>query len=79
MIEVVYRSYSLMTAERKHASLHLADIVIRPEVGHIAAFDFTKIQDCIQAGEVAAELMMDELKAMIMQVQGVEDNKKVIG
>ncbi|WP_051318330.1 patatin-like phospholipase family protein [Cohnella thermotolerans] len=30
MIEVVYRSYSLMTAERKHSSLKLADLVIRP-------------------------------------------------
>jgi NTE family protein len=55
MVEVVYRSYSLMTAERKHASLRLADEVIRPEVGHIAAFDFTKSLECIRAGEEATE------------------------
>jgi NTE family protein len=61
MIEVVYRSYSLMAAERKHTSLHLADVVIRPEVGYIAAFDFTKIQESIKAGEEAANLIIPEL------------------
>lgn len=62
MIEVVYRSYSLMTAERKRSSLKLADLVIRPEVGHVAAFDFTKSQECIRAGEEAAERIVDRLK-----------------
>ncbi|ALS28742.1 patatin-like phospholipase [Paenibacillus sp. 32O-W] len=66
-IEVVYRSYSLMTAERKRSSLRLADVVIRPEVGHIPAFDFTKWQECIEAGEEAAERIIDELKLQIAQ------------
>ncbi|MED4600619.1 patatin-like phospholipase family protein [Paenibacillus validus] len=65
MVEVVYRSYSLMTAERKHSSLRLADMVIRPEVGHIAAFDFTRWQECIEAGEKATERIMEELKRQI--------------
>ncbi|WP_328801580.1 patatin-like phospholipase family protein [Paenibacillus sp. LX16] len=65
MVEVVYRSYSLMTAERKHNSLRLADAVIRPEVGHIAAFDFTKWPECVEAGEEAAKCIMDELKPQI--------------
>lgn len=69
MIEVVYRSYSLMTAERKHTSLRLADIVIRPDVGHVSAFDFSKMPDCIKAGEEAAEIMMDELKAEVGRVK----------
>jgi NTE family protein len=54
-----------MTAERKHNSLRLADVVIRPEVGHIAAFDFTKWPECVEAGEEAAECIMDELKPQI--------------
>ncbi|MEC0333290.1 patatin [Paenibacillus macerans] len=65
MVEVVYRSYSLMTAERKRTSLRLANWVIRPEVGHIAAFDFSKSQECIRAGEAAAERIIDELRAHI--------------
>ncbi|MGG1313207.1 patatin-like phospholipase family protein [Cohnella laeviribosi] len=62
LIEVVYRSYSLMTAERRHSSLRLADVVIRPEVGHIPAFDFSKWQECIEAGEAAAERIIGEMK-----------------
>ncbi|MHA6529501.1 patatin-like phospholipase family protein [Paenibacillus sp. BAC0078] len=65
MVEVVYRSYSLMTAERKHASLRLADFVIRPDVGTFAAFDFTKSQECIKAGEEAAEQSIEELERQI--------------
>jgi NTE family protein len=67
MIEVVYRSYSLMTAERKHTSLRLANFVIRPEVGHIAAFDFTKTNECIKAGEEAAEKMIGLLHKQLHQ------------
>jgi len=62
LFEVVYRSYSLMTAERKHANLRMADIVIRPEVGSIPAFDFTKWEECIEAGEEATERIVEELK-----------------
>lgn len=62
MIEVVYRSYSLMTAERKYSSLIFADLVIRPEVGQFAAFDFTKMMECFSAGEAAAESIIPNLK-----------------
>ncbi|MFB5266018.1 patatin-like phospholipase family protein [Paenibacillus enshidis] len=65
MIEIVYRSYSLMTAERKHNNLHLADLVIRPDVGQFAAFDFTKTMECIAAGETATDQIIDELKRQI--------------
>ncbi|MDU2242812.1 MAG: patatin-like phospholipase family protein [Paenibacillus sp.] len=70
LLEVVYRSYSLMTAERKHHTLQLADFVIRPDVGHITAFDFTKWKDCIDAGESAAEGVMEELKQRIALQNG---------
>lgn len=69
MVEVVYRSYSLMTAERKHASLKLADFVIRPDVGTFAAFDFTKTEECIKVGEEAAERSMEELKYQIQMAK----------
>ncbi|GGH55204.1 putative NTE family protein YlbK [Paenibacillus silvae] len=62
MVEVVYRSYSLMTAERKHSSLSLADMVVRPDVGPYAAFDVTKSLECIAAGEEAMDAMMPELQ-----------------
>lgn len=58
MMEVAYRSYSLLVAHRKHVNLALADYVIRPDVGDYAAFDLSKIQQCIDAGEAAAENML---------------------
>jgi len=67
MIEVVYRSYSLMTAERKHSSLHLADLVIRPEVGQYAAFDFTKAAECIEAGETAVEQSIERIRTRLLE------------
>ncbi|WP_339324892.1 patatin-like phospholipase family protein [Paenibacillus sp. FSL W8-0194] len=67
MIEVVYRSYSLMTAERKHSSLHMADLVIRPEVGQYAAFDFTKTIECIAAGEEATESLIPKLMQILKE------------
>ncbi len=66
MIEVVYRSYSLMTAERKHSSLNLADMVVRPDVGPYAAFDVTKSLECIAAGEEAMDTMIPELQQTLM-------------
>ncbi|OBR67643.1 hypothetical protein A7K91_22465 [Paenibacillus oryzae] len=65
VVEAVYRSYSLMNAERKHSSLHLADLVIRPEVGQYAAFDFSKVTECIAAGEEAADYLIPEIKAFL--------------
>jgi len=69
LIEVVYRSYSLMAAERNRSSLRLADVVIRPEVGHIPAFDFSRWQECIEAGEAAAERIMDKLKLRLASLR----------
>ncbi|MCI1857643.1 MAG: patatin-like phospholipase family protein [Sporolactobacillus sp.] len=62
MVEVAYRSYSLLVAERKHTSLVQADVVIRPDVGDYAAFDFNKIQSCIDAGETAAEKALSGMR-----------------
>lgn len=75
MVEVVYRSYSLMAAERKHSSLNLADYVIRPDVGTYAAFDFTKTQECIKAGELAVEQSVEELRYQ-MSIAKVKNNHK---
>ncbi|MFD1267862.1 patatin-like phospholipase family protein [Paenibacillus motobuensis] len=65
MVEVVYRSYGLMAAGRRHVSLKKADYVIRPEVGYYASFDYTKAAECIKAGEEAAERCLEELRQHI--------------
>lgn len=63
MLEVLYRSYSIMTVALRRTNLRYADFVLRPEVGHILSLDVTKMQECIQAGEKEAEEHLTALLA----------------
>ncbi|MBX6395762.1 MAG: patatin-like phospholipase family protein [Alicyclobacillaceae bacterium] len=54
MWDVLYRSYSIMAVALRRANLRHADLVLRPEVGHILSLDLTKMKECIEAGEKEA-------------------------
>jgi len=60
IFDVVYRSFTIMTTQQRRASLQYADVVFRPDVGHILAFDIGKIRECIEAGEREAENKIHE-------------------
>ena len=51
LFEVVYRSFTIMTTVQRRANLKYADVVFRPEVGRIFAFDIGRMRECIEAGE----------------------------
>ncbi|MBO8176988.1 patatin-like phospholipase family protein [Aeribacillus pallidus] len=61
LFEVVYRSFTIMMTRQRRANLKYADVVFRPEVGHILAFDTSKIRECIDAGEREAQHKIQEL------------------
>jgi NTE family protein len=61
LFEVVYRSFTIMMTRQRRANLKYADVVFRPEVGHILAFDTSKIRECIDAGEREAQHKIHEL------------------
>lgn len=65
LFEVVYRSYTIMTTEQRRANLKYADVVLRPEVGHIFAFDLGKSRECIEAGEREAEKKIHEVFSLL--------------
>jgi NTE family protein len=65
IFEVVYRSFTIMMTRQRRANLKYADVVFRPEVGHILAFDTTRIQDCIEAGEREAQQKIHEVLSLI--------------
>ncbi|TCS82532.1 patatin-like phospholipase family protein [Tepidibacillus fermentans] len=65
LLEVIYRSYTIMTTEQRRTNLKYADVVIRPEVGHILAFDIGKIRECIEAGERAAQNKIHEVISLL--------------
>ncbi|KXG43088.1 patatin-like phospholipase family protein [Tepidibacillus infernus] len=65
LLEVIYRAYTIMTTEQRRANLKYADVVIRPEVGHIFAFDIGKIRECIEAGEREAHNKIHEVISLL--------------
>jgi len=65
MIDVLNRSLFIMIAEMRRSKLRFADVVLRPEIGKIQAFDITKIKHCIDAGEREAERKLKEIKLLL--------------
>jgi NTE family protein len=61
IFEVVYRAFTIMMTRQRRANLKYADVVFRPEVGHIFAFDTSKIRECIEAGEREAQHKIHEV------------------
>ncbi|MFC2019299.1 patatin-like phospholipase family protein [Chloroflexota bacterium] len=45
----------------------VADIVIEPRVGHIGPVDFSRAQECIEQGEMAAREAIPEIKRRLKQ------------
>jgi NTE family protein len=65
LFEVVYRSFTIMTTVQRRTNLKYADVVFRPEVGHIFAFDIGRIRECIEAGEREAQNKIHEVISLI--------------
>jgi NTE family protein len=65
IFEVMYRSFTIMMTRQRRANLKYADIVFRPEVGHVLAFDTSKIRECIEAGEQEARHKIDEVLSLL--------------
>ncbi|KYD15164.1 hypothetical protein B4135_2732 [Caldibacillus debilis] len=65
IFDVIYRSYMIMMTEQRRANLKYANVVFRPEVGHILAFDIGNIRDCMEAGEREAEQRIHEVLALL--------------
>jgi len=65
MFDVLNRSLSIMMVEMRRSNLRYADVIFRPEVGHIQAHDLTKIKRCIEAGERIAEQKVAEVISLL--------------
>ena len=67
MIEVMNRSLQIMRMETKKKTFPYADIILKPDVGRYAAYDLSKIQHCIIAGEAEAYKKMDLMMHLLQQ------------
>ncbi|MDD5775824.1 MAG: patatin-like phospholipase family protein [Candidatus Omnitrophica bacterium] len=67
MIDTILQSVDIMHAKISQLQLPGADVVIKPQVGHIGSSDFTKRSDAILEGEKAAAAAMPAIEAVLIK------------
>lgn len=68
-VEIFFRSDSITSAELRKLQLSFADVVITPKVGRFHWSDFSKPEQCIREGEIAAQNAILELKKKLKRVK----------
>ena len=68
-VEIFFRSDSITSAELRKLQLSFADVVITPKVGRFHWSDFSKPEQCIREGEIAAQNAILELKQKLKRMQ----------
>jgi len=67
-VEIFFRSDSITSAELRKLQLSFADVVITPKVGRFHWSDFSKPEQCIREGEIAAQNAILEIKKKLKRV-----------
>jgi len=70
-VEILFRSDSITSAELRKLQLSFADVVITPKVGRFHWSDFSKPEQCIREGEIAAQNAILELKKKLKKVKHI--------
>ena len=68
-VEILFRSDSITSAELRKLQLSFADVVITPKVGRFHWSDFSKPEQCIREGEIAAQNAISEIKEKLKRVK----------
>lgn len=68
-VEIFFRSDSITSAELRKLQLSFADVVITPKVGRFHWSDFSKPEQCVREGEIAAQNAILELKKKLKRVK----------
>ncbi len=68
-VEIFFRSDSITSAELRKLQLSFADIVVTPKVGRFHWSDFSKPEQCVREGEIAAQNVILELKKKLKKVK----------
>jgi len=68
-VEIFFRSDSITSAELRKLQLSFADVVITPKVGRFHWSDFSKPEQCVREGEVAAQNAISEIKQKLKRMQ----------
>ena len=65
ILEVVMHTISIMNSHLIKESLAGADIVIEPDVARFKLSDFHKVDECVSAGEEAADNAVSHIKRLL--------------
>ncbi len=67
-MEILFHVDDLRAAELNRIKLLEADVIINPMIGHLNWANFSKIKDCIRAGEIATELVLPKIRKRLDQL-----------
>jgi len=70
-VEIFFRSDSITSAELRKLQLSFADVVITPKIGRFHWSDFSKPEQCIREGEIAAQNIILELKKKLKKTKPI--------
>ena len=70
-VEIFFRSDSITSAELRKLQLSFADVIITPKVGRFHWSDFSKPEQCIREGEIAAQNAILELKKKLKSTKPI--------
>ncbi len=70
-VEILFRSDEITSSHLRKLQLSYADVVITPQVGRFYWSDFSKPEQCIKQGEIAAQESILEIKRRLKQKGGV--------
>lgn len=65
VLDVILTSLDIMQKQQFDSISEGADILIQPQVGHIASRDFDMIREAVQLGRKATEAKIPEIKALV--------------
>ena len=68
-METILQSINIMYSKLAAIQLSNADVVIKPKVGHIASFDFSKRHEAILEGEKAASEALPHILKIVTQLR----------
>ena len=68
-VDILFRSELMTSAELRRLQVSTADIIINPKVGNVHWSNFSKPEKCIEAGEVAAKNIIQEIKTKLKQTE----------
>ena len=70
--DIFVRANSITESILKRMQCRMADVLIRPTVGHVHWADFGRAHECMKLGREAAEAKIDEIKTLISLERGSE-------